>query len=180
MENILPEILTGIAIGVSAGIILAAIGWSKEYLDHKRIRRMEKRYIKETLVKYKNSGLVYYSRTAATLYDACNTVEGTQFYGKSKQEIEEWFRSSGFRRVYKMLMSDANRKTSFTALERWEIESELRVFFKNIDDITPDRFSEIEASTDTSIDVYTVEKLITFVENMPKTRGKALRLEQKK
>lgn len=179
MENIQTEVLTGIAIGVGAGIILAVIGWIREHIDHKRIRSMEIRYIKDALVEHRNSVRVNYPQTAAIIYDPDNTVKGAQFYGKSKQEIEDWFRSSGFRRVYKMLMSDANIKTSFTALERWKIESELRVFFKNIDDITPNRFSEIEASTDKPIDVYTTEKLITFVKNMPKTKKKALKLEQR-
>ena len=174
------EILTGIIIGLIAGIILAVIEWGKGHLDHKRIRSMEIRYIKDALVGYKNNVAVYSPHIATIIYDAHSIVEGAQFYGKSKQEIENWFRSSGFKTLYKILISDANEKTTFTASEKWEIESKLKGgFFKNIDDITLDRFSEIEASSNKSIDIYTVDELIIFVENMPKTKGKALRLEQK-
>ena len=165
------KILTGIAIGFIAGLILAVIGWSKEYLDHKRIRSMEIGYIKDALIKYLKQRKLATSE-ASRIYN--NPSKPPPLQQKSKKDIEVDIRFVYFRLLRNMLESNANEQSAFTALERWRIGSA----FLHGDHLWKDKEEGLVKMCAADLDISATEKLLQFVSNMPETKGKALKLER--
>ena len=165
-------VLTGSIAGLFAGTILLAIGWLKEHIDHRCIRKMEVRYVQDTLNEYierrKQAPL-----TASEIYN--NPAYVPLFASLSEQDVEIQFRFIFFKTLHKMLEGNANQYSTFTALERWKIEST----FIDRDHLWDNREKSLRNMCRHNLDLSTAKELIQFANDMPGTKGKALKSEQK-
>ena len=170
------DILTGIVVGVSAGVILTGIGWIKEHLDHRRLRGMEIRYVRDALNEYLEQ------RKAASL-EADNIYNGPakniRWKGMSKKDIEVDLRFVRFRDLYNKGLSNANRQSTFTPLERWQIENAL-LKIEHLFGHMASKAPPLLLACQSDFDLEVVKIVNESVNKMPRTKGKALRLEKKK